>query len=284
MTLWNQKSTCFALTVALLSLSLLAGCGGEPAAETPAVISPAVETPVGEEKTAEKGGAAVDWSHAPEGYFLARPGEVEKRWKLRVTKDAEYTYDLTGKGWTAFPLSEGDGTYTAAVFEQVEGTAYLPILTAEFDVELTDPLSPFLRPNQQVDYTTAPRTITKAGSLTADAADDGEKTKKIYEFVSTTLRYDDEQAGSVQSGYIPALDEVLQREKGICLDFAALMTAMCRSQGVPCRLVVGDAGRAYHAWTEVWDADMETWTRYDPTFAASGKDASGVEYVPKFYY
>ena len=103
----------------------------------------------------------------------------------------------------------------------MEGTAYLPILTAEFDVELTDPLSPFLRPNQQVDYTTAPLTLARAAELTADAADDGEKTKRIYEFVSTTLRYDDDQAESVQSGYIPALDEVLQREKGICLDFAA---------------------------------------------------------------
>ena len=215
MTLWNQKSTCSALTAALLSLSLLAGCGGEPAVKTPAVTSPAAETPAGEMKMLENGGAAVDWSYAPEGYLLARPGEGEKRWKLRVTKAAEYTYDLTGKGWTAFPLSEGDGTCTATVFEQVEGTAYLPVLTAEFDVKLNDPLAPFLRPNQQVDYTTAPRTIAKAGSLTADAADDGEKTKKIYEFVSATLRYDDDQAESVQSGYIPALDEVLRREKGI---------------------------------------------------------------------
>lgn len=282
MTLWNQKSTCSALTAALLSLSLLAGCGGGPAAETPAVTSPAVELPAEEKKIMEKGGAAVDWSHAPEGYLLARPGEGEKRWKLRVTKAAEYTYDLTGKGWTAFPLSEGDGTYTAAVFEQVEGTAYLPVLTAEFHAELTDPRAPFLRPNQQVDYTAAPQTLAKAAELTADAADDTEKTKKIYEFVSSVLRYDEELAGSVQSGYIPVLDEVLEREKGICLDFAALMTAMCRSQGITCRLVVGDAGRAYHAWTEVWDG--ETWVRYDPTFAASGKDASGVEYVPKFYY
>lgn len=290
MTFWKQK-TAFCSLAALLALGLLTGCGGGSAAvvspaptsaapsQTPA---PAVETPAEEKKIAEKGQVAVDWSHAPEGYLLAHRGESEKKWKFRVTKDTEYTYDLTGEGWTALPLSEGNGTYTAAVFEQTEGTSYLPVLTADFDVELTDPLSPFLRPNQQVDYAAAPLTIAKAAELTADAADDTEKTRKIYEFVSTTLRYDEEQAESVQSGYIPALDEVLRREKGICLDFAALMTAMLRSQGVPCKLAVGDAGSVYHAWTEVWNG--ETWVRYDPTFAASGKDVSGVEYVPKFYY
>lgn len=291
MTLWDQKTTFFALAAALLSLGVLTGCGptppptpqpeGTPAPSVPAVETPAPASPAGEMKMLENG-AAVDWSHAHEGYLLARRGEGEKRWKLRVTGATEYTYDLTGAGWTAIPLTEGDGTYTAAVFEQVEGTTYLPILSAELDVELDDPLAPFLRPNQQVDYAAAPRTIARAGELTAGCADDGEKTEKIYGFVSTILSYDEEQAGAVQSGYIPALDEVLEREKGICLDFAALMTAMCRSQGIPCRLVVGDAGRAYHAWTEVWDG--EGWARYDPTFAASGKDASGVEYVPKFYY
>lgn len=277
MTHWNQKLICFALSAALLIP--LTGCR-----PTPPPAPTAVETPPVERMAEEKGEAAVDWSHAGEGYILARRGESEKRWKLRVVKDTEYTYDLTGERWVAVPLSEGDGKYAATVFEQTEGTAYLPILVAEFDVKLADPFSPFLRPNQQVDYTTAPLTLAKAGELTEGAEEAMEKVGKIYSFVSATLSYDDEQAGSVQNGYIPALDQVLQREKGICLDFAALMTAMVRSRGIPCRLAVGDAGTAYHAWVEVWDAGTETWTRYDPTFAASGKDASGVEYVPKFYY
>lgn len=292
MTVWNHGS---ALTV-LLSLTLLSGCGGAPEAvpspapdvvETPAAQAPAPATPTQvagtpAEEEKETGGAAVDASHAPEGYILARRGESEKKWKLRVSKDTEYIYDLAGEGWTAVPLSEGGGKYAVVVFEQKEGTTYRSVVTAEFDVELADPLSPFLRPNQQVNYTTAPQTLAKAGELTADAADDGEKTKKIYEFVSTTLRYDEEKPEDLQSGYTPALDQVLEEEKGICLDFATLMTAMLRSQGVACRLVVGDAGSVYHAWTEVWDG--EAWVRYDPTFAASGADVSKVEYFPKFYY
>lgn len=293
MTLWNQKTAHFILLAALLLLFPLTGCNSTPAEVStqepiPAAASTpepaATPSPTAKPLMEENEKAAVDYSHTAEGYILARRGESEKRLKLRLTRDTEYTYDLTGEEWTAFPLSEGDGSYTLSVFEQVEGTAYVPILTLTLEVKLDDPFSPFLRPNQQVDYINAPLTLAKAAELTAECEGSGEKVEKIYSFVSGTLTYDEEQAETVQSGYIPALDEVLQREKGICLDFAALMTAMLRSQGVPCKLAVGDAGTAYHAWTEVWDETEETWVRYDPTFAASGKDVSGVEYAPKFYY
>lgn len=293
MTLWNQKTTRFALLAALLLLFPLTGCNSTPAEVSTQEPTPAAATtpepaatssPAAEPSVEENEKAAVDYSYAHEGYILARRGESEKRLKLRLIKDTEYTYDLTGEEWTAFPLSEGDGTYAVSVFEQMEGTTYVPVLAVDFSVELDAPFSPFLRPNQQVDYADAPLTLAKAAELTAECANDREKTEKIYAFVSEKLTYDEEWAAAVESGYIPALDEVLQREKGICLDFAALMTAMLRGQGIPCKLAVGDAGTVYHAWTEVWDETEEAWVRYDPTFAASGKDVSGVEYAPKFYY
>lgn len=293
MTLWNQKAAHFILLAALLLLFPLTGCGTTPAEVSPQEPAPvatstpepaATPSPTAQPLVEENEKAAVDYSHTAEGYILARRGESEKRLKLRLARDTEYTYDLTGEEWTAFPISEGDGSYALSVFEQVEGTAYVPVLTLTLEVKLDDPFSPFLRPNQQVDYADAPLTLAKAAELTAECESPGEKVEKIYSFVSETLTYDEERAETVQSGYIPALDEVLQREKGICLDFAALMTAMLRSQGVPCKLAVGDAGKVYHAWTEVWDESGGAWIRYDPTFAASGKDVSGVEYAPKFYY
>lgn len=323
MTAWNQKAALLTAALLLTATLGGCAPGGVPvptaapptptaAASTPKAAAPgptnaasptadaaalatAVPAPsdrlpaptpsqAGETQIEENGKAAVDASHAADGYLLARRGESEKRMKLRLSKDSEYTYDLTSGEWTAFPFSEGDGTYAVAVFEQVEDTTYAPVLTMSVDVKLTNQLAPFLCPNQQVDYENAPLTLAKAAELTAECETGREKTEKIYAFVSTTLRYDDEQAESVQSGYIPALDKVLEGEKGICLDFAALMTAMLRSQDMPCKLVVGDAGKLYHAWTEVWDEENSAWVRYDPTFAASGKDMSGVEYTPKFYY
>jgi len=102
---------------------------------------------------------------------------------------------------------------------------------------------------------------------------------------------------------LPVLDTVLADKKGICFDYASLMTAMLRSQGVPCKLVIGYAGSAYHAWISVWSEtdgwvnaaiyfDGNTWQRMDPTFASSGKQSStimkyigdGSHYTEKYIY
>ncbi len=114
--------------------------------------------------------------------------------------------------------------------------------------------------------------------------------RKVYDFVVSHLTYDTALAQSVQSGYLPDLDKLLAGGKGICFDYAALMTAMLRSQGVPCKLVVGYVGAqdpAYHAWISVWTEsdgwvdgaiyfDGAVWQRMDPTFASSGKGSQAI--------
>ena len=103
----------------------------------------------------------------------------------------------------------------------------------------------------------------------------------VYDYVVENFTYDDELAATVKSGYLPVLDQVLERKEGICFDYAAVMTAMLRSQQVPCKLVVGYAGEIYHAWISVWTEeegwvdgviffDGNSWKRMDPTFASSG--------------
>jgi transglutaminase-like putative cysteine protease len=119
----------------------------------------------------------------------------------------------------------------------------------------------------------------------------------IFNFVVSNLTYDYEKAASVQSGYLPDLDRVLLEKKGICFDYAALMTGMLRSTGVACKLVVGYADSQYHAWISVWTPeggwidgviffDGEKWQRMDPTFAAAGgSDAmKNVVYTSKYVY
>ena len=100
----------------------------------------------------------------------------------------------------------------------------------------------------------------------------------------------------VKSGYLPVLDEVLAEEKGICFDYAALMTAMLRSQKIPCKLVVGYAGATYHAWISVWTEengwidgtiffDGKVWERMDPTFASSsGRSAEIMDFIENGTY
>ena len=95
--------------------------------------------------------------------------------------------------------------------------------------------------------------------------------------------YDEEKAETVKSGYLPSVDETLKTKKGICFDYAALMTAMLRSSGIPTRLDIGYATNIYHAWISTYleeqgwvdnviQFDGKSWTMMDPTFAADGGD------------
>lgn len=255
------------------------------------------------EKRNEK--AVIDYSNTKDGYVMVQyTASTSKRLKAQVKGPATtYTYDLTAGQWAAFPLSDGDGTYQFAVYENVEGTRYACALSQTCDVTLTDEFVPFLRPNQYVDYTPAVNTVAKAQELTRDMTEPLKKVEAIYNFVVQNLTYDKQLAATVQSGYLPVLDTVLEKKSGICFDYAALMTGMLRSQGVPCKLVVGYAGSAYHAWISVWSQetgwvdgaihfDGNSWQRMDPTFASTGKQSGsimayigdGSNYAPKYFY
>ena len=65
------------------------------------------------------------------------------------------------------------------------------------------------------------------------------------------------------------VDEVLEKGKGVCQDFAHLMIALLRSLGVPARYASGYIHRPNresqsHAWCEAWIPDVG-WVGVDPT-------------------
>ena len=250
--------------------------------------------------------AKIDYSNTEDGYVMAAyTASTSKKLKLRVIgPTTTYTYNLTaGGGYETFPLSDGNGSYTVSVYENISGSKYSTVLSQTFTVQLKEKFAPFLRPNQYVNYENAPKTIQKAQELMANKTDPLEKVDAAYEYVVKTLSYDREKAANVKSGYLPVLDTVLETKKGICFDYAALTTAMLRSQGIPCKLVVGYAGKAYHAWISVYTEkegwiegaiyfDGKSWKRMDPTFASSGKQSSsimqyigdGSHYTEKYIY
>lgn len=59
-----------------------------------------------------------------------------------------------------------------------------------------------------------------AASLSADAETDLDALRTLYEYVVTTLTYDNEKAATVKAGYLPDLDETLKTKTGICFDYA----------------------------------------------------------------
>ncbi len=274
-------------------------------AESPVALTDTLQPVATGVKVKRSGKAAVDYSDTDDGYVMVEyTAQTQNRLKVQVKGPATtYTYDLPQGQWEVFPLSDGNGDYQVSVYENVTASKYAMVLSAAMTVTLKDEFAPFLRPNQYVNYTADSAVVAKAGELTAGLEHPLDKVGAVYEFVVRELVYDREKAATVKSGYLPVLDTVLAEKKGICFDYAALMTAMLRSQGVPCKLVVGYAGTAYHAWISVWTEesgwvdcaiffDGAVWKRMDPTFASSGQQSAaimqyigdGANYNQKYLY
>jgi len=313
----------------LLALLVLAGCGQadlseevvyldpvplaatvldaetEALSRSPAPINTLLLPEAPGTKTKKAAKATIDYSNTKDGYVMVKyTVQPAKKLKAQVKgPTTTYTYNLTAGDWEVFPLSDGNGTYQVAVFENVTGSKYAVVTSASFTVTLADEFAPYLRPNQYVDYAPAENTLAKAEELIGEEAAVLKKVEKVYDFVVNELTYDKQKAATVQSGYLPVLDTVLAAKKGICFDYAALMTGMLRSQGVPCKLVVGYAGTAYHAWISVWSEDTgwvdgaiyfdgSVWKRMDPTFASSANKSDaimkyigdGKNYTVKYIY
>ena len=145
---------------------------------------------------------------------------------------------------------------------------------------MKDANNTFLYPNQFCNFNGSTKAVKTGDELVQGITDTIEKVEAIYKYTVDNISYDYQKAKTVKSGYLPNVDDTLKTQKGICFDYAALMTGMLRSQGVPCKLVVGYAGSAYHAWISVWTEDTgwidgavyfngTSWQLLDPTFAAT---------------
>ncbi|MCL2391495.1 MAG: transglutaminase domain-containing protein [Oscillospiraceae bacterium] len=281
-----------------------------PLTASPSVFTIPVPTASGSQ-VSTNARASIDFSNARDGYVMIRfliRTSMQLRVRITGPSGVIYQYRLNPDGrWEVFPLSDGNGRYTVAVFEQVQGTSFATVNTTSFSVTLRDEFAPFLRPNQFVNFSKDSNVTSKAAELTRGISGVYPRVEAIYNFVIGNISYDRVFAREVQqgqhSGYVPDVDAVLARGKGICFDYAALMTAMLRSLGIPTRLVVGYAGDQYHAWIDVFsEADGwinniihfngKEWNLMDPTFAATGNQnaevmrfiGDGKNYSPRFLY
>jgi transglutaminase-like putative cysteine protease len=268
---------------------------------TPVVLLPAADgTAVYRSDCGE-----LDASHTDQGYVMVRyTGSCDQvRLQILTPTQETYTYYLSGDGqWETFPLTCGDGTYTVRILENVEADSYAISQTQELNVALADEFLPFLYPNQYVNFTPDSQAVAMGENLAIGTTSDLDVVTSIYHFVTQTITYDTEKAQSVSYGYIPDVDATLADKTGICFDYAALMTAMLRSQRIPTRLEVGYSGQIYHAWISTYVDDMgwidniiqfdgESWQLLDPTLAAANStDAvgkyvgDGTNYTRKFTY
>lgn len=281
---------------ALLALVLIAGVaagasvlalGGTGSISAPSAPGKAVK---------KNASAVIDYSNAKDGYVMLKwtGDDVKVAVQVKGPKNPEkYTYYLRTDGeYDVFPLSDGDGTYQIVVCKNISGTKYSQVLSASVSAKLSDAFAPFLRPNQYVNYSDSSEAVKKAKELVKDAKDNLGKVEAVYDWVVSNLTYDTQKAKTVKAGYLPDVDKVMEEKKGICFDYASLMSAMLRSQGVPVKLVVGYTSTGeYHAWINVWNEDSgwmdsviyfdgKDWKLMDPTFASSGKQSQTImEYI-----
>lgn len=123
-----------------------------------------------------------------------------------------------------------------------------------------------------------------AEQLTADAGSDYEKLLKIHDWICTYVHYDyDSLASGEIAPYVST--EVLKTQKAVCLGYANLYAALCRSINIPCSVVTGYAlgissgstrwndenvngSEENHAWNEAyvdgrWVIIDATWDTYN---------------------
>ncbi len=226
---------------------------------------------------------SIDISGREDGYIAIRyTGSSPKvKVQIKAPNDVTYTYDLKEIGvFEYFPLSCGDGTYSVGIFTNVADKMYATAFAADIDVTLTSDVLPFLYPNQQVWYTEDTEAIRVGAEQVAPANDDLEAISLLYSYIISNFTYDWDKADNVQSGYIPDVDETLRTKTGICLDYAAVLTTMLRSQNIPTRMEIGYAGTTYHAWVSTYlneigwingiiQFDGVDWHLMDPTLATT---------------
>lgn len=306
-----KKMTSLACIIVILSGILLSGCGGSGSSEadhsgpkrdsTPQVLTPTADGTV----VYQNDVAAVDASNTSQGYVMVNYNGSCEKVKLQITGPDQncYTYLITEYGnYTAFPLTAGNGSYSIQVMENIGGDSYVLSLEQTVDVQIENEFLPFLYPNQYVDFKADSNAVKKGIELAEDTWTDLEVVQNIYNFVIKNISYDEEKAQNVSYGYLPNVDDTLTSGTGICFDYAALMTAMLRSQNIPTKLEVGYSGDTYHAWISTYvddkgwvdniiEFDGDSWQIMDPTLGANNDSKSvkkyvgdGSHYVVKYTY
>ncbi len=237
--------------------------------------------------------ASIDASNATDGYVMVKYTGSAAKVRMLIETPAGNTYNylmaLDGQ-YDVYPLSEGSGTYKIGVYENLHDDQYAAAFTQSVNVTLKDEYSMFLYPNAYVDFNASSNAVKKAQELAAGANSDLEVVQNVYHYIIDTVDYDYDKAATVQSGYIPLVDDTLKTCTGICFDYASLMGAMLRSQGIPTRLEIGYAGTEYHAWISVYIKDQgwidkiiqfdgSTWTLMDPTLGSYANKSTVKKYL-----
>lgn len=294
----NKKTIFQSILLLVLCCILFCSCSGKgsSSAKKGPVRDNATKVLVPEASGAVTYGTDIvtlDASHSDQGYLMVQYRGDNPKVKLQLTTPdgIEYIYLLSQSGaYETFPFTGGSGVYLAKILEQASGDMYSVAFSQDMEVAIADEYSPFLYPNQYVNFSPETKAVAKGAELAKGAHSDLEVVENVYNYVIKNVSYDTDKANNVEYGYLPNVDETLDSGKGICFDYAALMSCMLRSQNIPTKLEVGYAGEAHHAWISTYvddkgwidniiEFDGNSWSLVDPTFAANSDSKALKEFI-----
>ena len=214
-----------------------------------------------------------DTETSSQGYFSVNYNTSSgTKMKVGVTssgKTVYYTYIPGAKASYTFP--NGDGTYTLTLYQNISGTSYRAVGSKSVTVKMEDEFAPYLASTAEITFSAEDGVGKKADALCRGKKNDSAKVVAINNYIAGNFTYDFDFAARVSSGsvknYIPNTNETLTAKTGICYDFSALFAAMCRSQGIACKVQRGYLNGTYHAWNQVYVNDA--WQAVDVTASIS---------------
>ena len=206
------------------------------------------------------------------------------------------------------PLVYGNGQYTLTVNSYMKGiTGAFYTEKASLDINATNvnEQKAFTLSAGEVIFNSNMQFIKKANEIAATCSNDFEKVSKIYDWLTNYLNYGSKEYTALGS-YKCDIEKIYNNGSGVCYDFAVVLAAMLRSQGIPCKTVFGyyshinDTG---HVWNEVYVPSSGSitsdkmsitgnkWCRLDPTYSwnHTGKEAisfinDSSNYIWRYYY
>lgn len=192
-----------------------------------------------------------------------------------------------------------DGNYLARY--RLEANKKLDVtLTGQVKI-WNKPTNPPVRDWTKVDlskFTTADKYWETTYPAIADKAKSLKTPQAIYNFVTSTLKYDYTRAASGNLERFGAATALNEPTQAVCMEFTDLFIALARAAGIPAREVDGyayttnshlkpltftasgsqDKSEILHAWAEYWNKDINQWVEVDPTW---GSTTGGVDYFNK---
>lgn len=314
-----KKNKYFLFSIFISLFLILSGCsqetnktivkGNGTRDNTPIILEPKASGT----KTIGNDKIIFDISHTNEGYVMVKYTGDNPKVKVRIYNpngDDPYTYNVLD-GYNVYPLTGGDGEYTFIAFENVLDSEYTQLFYGTQNIKIKNDYSPYLYPNQYVNYDKNTKAIQKGQEIAEGADDDLDVVTYVYDYVINNITYDHDKASKIKAGtlsqYLPDVDEILEKKAGICFDYAAVMATMLRTQNIPTRMMIGyvtiDGNTIYHAWIGVYihnigwiddfiEFDGKNWSMMDPTLISDSQNNSKIKefiknqdnYMTKYLY